>query len=96
MATPYEPPEELQALLGCQIVVDTDSSFIYVGLLRGVGSDYLCLEKVDVHDTAGSRGTKEQYAHELRKVGVRSNRNLTYVRVARIVSISKLDDVITF
>jgi hypothetical protein len=86
----------LAQLKGMQIVVDTDSSFVYVGTLEESGSDYLALSSVDVHDTADSKGTKEQYAHEARKLGARSNRNLTYVRLARVLSISKLDDIIVF
>ncbi len=93
---PYEPPPEIKDLIGKQVVVDTDSAYVYVGTLEVIGIDYLGLINVDVHDTTDSKSTKEQYAHETRKVGLRSNRNLTYVRVARVVSISKLDDIITF
>ena len=87
---------KLAELKGKQIVVDTDSSYVYVGTLEEWGSDYLAMVDVDVHDTADSKGTKEQYAHEARKLGTRSNRHLTYIRLARVLSISKLDDVIVF
>ena len=93
---PYTPPEELQNLLNKQVVIDTDSSYMYVGTLESIGSDFLALSNVDVHDTADSKSTKEQYAHEARKLGARFNRKLTYVRVARVLSISKLDDIIQF
>jgi len=92
----YLPPPELAAMIGKQIVVDTDSSYIYVGLLENAGADYLALSGVDVHDTSGSKSTKDAYAHETKKLGTRANRKLTYVRMARIVSISLLDDVIGF
>jgi hypothetical protein len=93
---PYEPSPEIKALIGTQVVVDTDSAYVYVGTLDSIGSDYFGIVNVDVHDTSDSKSTKEQYAHETKKVGLRTNRNLTYVRIARVVSISKLDDIITF
>ena len=89
-------PPEITDMIGHQVVVDTDSSYIYVGVLECAGSDYLGIVNVDVHDTADSKSTKEHYTHEARKLGARTNRNLTYVRLARVVSISKLEDVIVF
>jgi hypothetical protein len=94
-ATPSTPPE-LEPLIGKQIVVDTDSSYIYVGTLEQASADYLTLSSVDVHDTSDSNTSKEAYAHETRKLGARSNRKNTLVRVARILSISLLDDIISF
>lgn len=91
-----QTPEAFQTLLGKQIVVDTDSSYIYVGTLESIGSDYLGLANVDVHDTHDSSSTKEAYAHESKKLGTRTNRKMTYVRLERVLSVSKLDDIITF
>jgi hypothetical protein len=87
---------ELQALVGKQIVVDTDSSYIYIGYLESAGADFLALTKVDVHDVSDSRSTKEHYAHESKRLGSRHNRELTLVRLARVLSVSKLEDVISF
>ena len=89
-------PPELEPLMGKQIVIDTDSSYVYIGLLEAAGNDYISLSGVDVHDTSDSRSTKESYAHETKKLGTRTNRKHTLVRVARIVSISALDDIINF
>ncbi len=85
-----------KTLIGQQIVVDTDSSYIYIGKLESAGADFLALSDVDVHDTNDTKSTKEHYAHETRKLGTRRNRKLTYVRMARIVSVSALDDVLVF
>ena len=92
----YNPPGDLEPLIGVQVVVDTDSSYVYIGILESVGSDYLALSSVDVHDTGDSKSTKEHYAHEAKKLGNRNNRTLTYVRLARVLSISKLDDIVVF
>jgi small nuclear ribonucleoprotein (snRNP)-like protein len=96
MSTPYQPSEEIAALIGKQIVVDTDSSYIYIGTLEKAGPDYLTLLNVDVHDCNESRSTKEHYAHEALAVGARANRNQTILRLARVLSISKMDDVVKF
>lgn len=91
-----ELPPEIQTLIGQHVVVDTDSSLVYIGVLNAAGSDYLTLSNVDVQEMTDTGSTKEQYAHEARKLGLRPNRKQTLLRLARVVSISKLDDVIKF
>lgn len=96
MSKDYVPPPELAEMIGKQIVVDTDSSYIYIGTLDRVGPDFVTLLNVDVHDCSDSRSTKDQYAHEALTIGDRFNRNAAIVRLARVVSISKMDDVVRF
>jgi small nuclear ribonucleoprotein (snRNP)-like protein len=91
-----EAPAEIKAMLNQQVVVDTDSAYVYIGRLVSAGCDYLTLADVDVHDTGDSKTTKEHYAHETRKLGSRPNRKEVLVRVARVLSISKLDDIVRF
>ena len=91
-----EPSSELDQLIGKQIVIDTDSAYVYIGVLEKIGADYLALSSVDVHDTSDSNTTKESYAHETKKLGARSNRKHTLVRIPRILSISLLEDIISF
>jgi small nuclear ribonucleoprotein (snRNP)-like protein len=92
----YETPTEIKALLNQQIVVDTDSSYVYIGRLTSIGGDYLTLADVDVHDTGDSKTSKEHYAHETRKLGARPNRKEVLVRLERVLSVSRLDDIIRF
>ncbi len=96
MAHRPEATTELKDLLGKEVVIDTDSSYVYVGTLEKVSDEYLCITHVDVHDTKDSSSSKEQYAHETRKLGIRSNRKMTLLRLERVLSISKLEDVIIF
>ena len=96
MIDEYVPPEELKALLGRQIVIDTDSSFVYVGVLARIGRDYLELTDADAHDTNDTANTKEKYTLDTRQIGVRGNRTLVLVRMARVLSISALDDVLKY
>jgi len=93
---PHGPPAELKALVGLQIVVDTDSSYVYIGTLDSVSRDCLTLADVDVHDTSDSKSSKEGYTHETRKIGLRGNRKTVYLRLERVLSVSRLDDIIKF
>jgi small nuclear ribonucleoprotein (snRNP)-like protein len=94
---PYRKPSaKLTALLNQQIVVDTDSSYVYIGRLKAISSDCLVLADVDAHDTHDSNSSKEHYAHETRRLGPRPNRKEALVLLARVLSISRLDDIIRF
>ena len=83
-------------LLGEVVVVDTDSSFTYLGRLLEADATFLKLEEVDVHEATRDGRSKERYVSETRGIGVRANRRLTWVCLSRVVSISRLADVISF
>jgi hypothetical protein len=85
-----------QSLVGSDVVLDTDTSFVYVGRLEAADNEFLTLTNVDVHDMNDSRATKEVYALEALKHGVRANRRKTFVRVSRVVSVSRLEDVVRY
>jgi small nuclear ribonucleoprotein (snRNP)-like protein len=86
-------PPALENLLGELVVVDTDSTFIFLGKLEGADSQFLQISQVDVHDMGKTNLSKERYIHEARKIGVRHNRAHTYIRMDRVICISKLEDV---
>ncbi len=88
--------DELRGCLGAELVVDTDSSYVYIGRLERIGRDFLELSGADVHDASQSHSTKELYAIEARKLGVRTNRKRVLVKRSRIVSVSRLDEVIEY
>jgi small nuclear ribonucleoprotein (snRNP)-like protein len=85
-----------RSLVGSEVVVDTDTSYVYIGTLDAVDEHFLTLSRVDVHDMSDSRVTKEIYALEAMKYGVRANRTRTYLRLDRTVSVSRLEDVIRY
>lgn len=91
-----ERPWPWEGLVGQDVVIDTDSSFIYVGRLEGVDRDFVAMSTVDVHDMKDSKATKEVYAMEAVKYGVRANRKLTYVARRRVLSVSLLEDVVRY
>ncbi len=90
------PPHHIAEFIGCQVVIDTDSSYVYIGNLESAGVDYFVMTNLDVHDTADTKTSKEYYTHETKSIGPRVNRKKTLVRAARVISICKLDDVISF
>ena len=83
-------------LVGQVVVVDTNSSFVYLGTLARVEDHFLVLTDVDAHDRNESPSTKEQYIMESKRFGVKPNRKEVSVRKALVISVSRLDDVITY
>ncbi|MEI6236860.1 MAG: hypothetical protein WCT04_27700, partial [Planctomycetota bacterium] len=75
---------------------DTDSHYVYIGNLESAGGDFLVLTNLDAHDTSDTKTSKEYYTHETKALGTRVNRKKTLIRMARVVSLCRLDDVITF
>ncbi len=88
--------ESLSDLVGERVVVDTDTTKLIVGTLEDAGEHLLTLAEADIHDMRDSRITSEVYALETLKYGVRANRKRVYVRVDRVVCVSRLDDVIDY
>jgi hypothetical protein len=91
--TPAGPWAEL---VGSEVVVDTDTGFVIIGKLEASRAGSLSLSEADVHDIRDSSVTKEVYALEAMKYGVRSNRRRVHVRMERVVCISRLEDVIRY
>jgi hypothetical protein len=83
-------------LLGKIVVVDTDSSYIYIGRAQREDEIFFILSDVDVHDRSEGQSTKEKYIMEAKKFGLKPSRRCVMVRKERIVSISLLEDVIEF
>jgi hypothetical protein len=78
------------------VVVDTNSNFLYIGKLEDVGEHFVILRDADVHDCRQSPSMNERYIMETKKFGVRSNRKRIHIRIEEVVSVSLLDDVIEY
>ena len=83
-----------QALEGQIVVIDCNAPFVIVGRLRAEASSYVELVEADVHDLRDTSTTREKYVLEIRRHGVRPNRQRVWVRTSEIVAVSRLDDVI--
>lgn len=92
-ARPGALPERLSELTGAIVVVDTDTSFVYIGKLQAADEHFITLDEVDVHDMRESHSTRDVYVLDALKFGVRANRKRALVRLARTVSVSRLEDV---
>lgn len=88
--------EAWKPLVGQVLVVDTDSSYLYLGTLARVEDHFVVLTNVDVHDRNESQSTKDQYIMDTKRFGVKANRKEVAVRKSVVVSASRLDDVITY
>ena len=87
---------ELAHLIGHEVVLDTRTSYIYLGTLEGSTGDLITLREVDVHDMTDARGTKELYIMSARKLGIQRNRQRVHVLLREVISISLLADVMVF
>jgi small nuclear ribonucleoprotein (snRNP)-like protein len=88
--------EDLEQYLKQKIVLDTRSSWIYIGVLEAVTNSSVVLSEVDVYDSKTTSTSKELYVLESKTTGIKANRNLVYVNLDYVVSFSSLDDVIQF
>lgn len=88
--------DEVDHLIGKDVVVDTRSTLVYVGALERWGDGFVELAGCDVHDTQEGRSTKEVYAMEAARNGVQRNRKRVLIRRAEVMSVSALEDVILF
>ena len=88
--------ETLKKFLKKKIVVDTRSSWIYIGTLESIGKNSIELSDVDVHDSKDTPTTKEIYLLDSKKTGIKSNRDRTFVSLDYIISFSPLKDVKSF
>ena len=88
--------ESLKKYLGEKIVIDTKSSWTYIGKLDEVLDKTVILSEVDVHDSNDSNATKEIYLFNSRKTGIMSNREKVYINLEYVVSFSPFDAVKSF
>jgi small nuclear ribonucleoprotein (snRNP)-like protein len=88
--------ERLKDYIGATVVLDTDSLHLYVGTLVSIDEEFYELADADVHDTESTSTTRDLYIINVRKYGVKKNRDRVLVRRSRVVSISKLDDVTAY
>ena len=85
--------ERFAALVGQQVVVDTDSQHLYIGKLESVDEAVLELTEADVHDSQTTATTRDLYIINTKKFGIKKNRERVLVRMARVLSVSAMQDV---
>lgn len=88
--------QELEKHLKQKVVLDTHSSWVYIGVLEEVTDHCAVLSEVDVHDSKDTSTSKEIYIWQSTTSGVKANRQRTYVNLEYVTSFSLLDDVKKF
>lgn len=81
---------------GRVVVVDTDSHLLHIGTFEDATEEFVILRDADVHDTRETTTSKEKYAMQAKRIGVRPNRKETRIRRSIVVSVSLLDDVVEY
>ena len=83
----------LEPFVGQQVVVDLDADYLVLGTLAEVTATTLVFTDADLHDHREANSTKEVYALESRKIGIRVNRVRVTVPLHRLVAISRLEEL---
>jgi small nuclear ribonucleoprotein (snRNP)-like protein len=84
--------EELKRFLNKEVVVDTESRWLYVGTLKKVGRLFITLENVYAHDLTEVALTREQCLINIKLNGLVVNRKSVAVSKERLVGLSLLED----
>ncbi len=95
-ATVVIVPPPFDRFAGRAVVVDTESQLIYLGTLIGADEWFIELAEADCHDRHEGHSTNEKYVMEASKFGVKTNRKRVAILRTKIVSISKIEDVIRY
>jgi hypothetical protein len=81
----------LTPYVGKIVVADLDEFFMVLGTLQAVAADALVFTDADLHDHREANSTKEVYAIETKKIGIRVNRVQVAIPRHRLVAISLLE-----
>ena len=88
--------QDLEKFLKKKVVLDTRSSWVYIGVLEEVTEYCAVLSEVDVHDNKDISTSKEFYTLQSKTTGIKANRERVYVNLDYVISFSLLEDVRTF
>lgn len=77
------------------VIIDCVSPYVAIGTLKSAGVDHLELIDADMHDLRDTVTSRELYIVKAARHGVQPNRATLLLRLAEIVGVSRLDDVIT-
>lgn len=86
-------PDPLADLIGAIVVVDLDGPWLAFGRLAGVTPTWIELTEADLHDLREGSSSRDVYALETQKHGVRVNRRRVLVPLSQLIAVSRLDEV---
>ena len=86
-------PDPFAALNGQVVVVDLDGPWLAFGRLVAASTAWIELADADLHDMREGSSTRDVYALETLKHGVRVNRRRVVLPFSQIIAMSRLEDV---
>ena len=78
----------------CEVVLDTDASFSYVGRLNAWDDHYIELDSLVVYDERIVKISLEEFLIECRRNGLTNSRGKTLINRNRVLAISSFDAII--
>lgn len=79
---------------GKKIVIDTSTTWIYIGTLIDEDDYYFYLEEVDAFDISETSLSKQEYLMMIKKDGIVPNRKNVKVLKSKVVGVSLLNDIL--
>jgi small nuclear ribonucleoprotein (snRNP)-like protein len=83
----------LNAMIGQPVVLDLRSQFVCLGTLTGLDDEFYDVADADMHDLRDSTATREIYAYDSKRVGIRRNRARVLIRRDEVVAVSLFKDI---
>ena len=83
----------LEPFRGQVVVCDLGEFYLAIGTLTVFSDDHVELSEADLHDQRDANSTKEVYALETQKLGVRVNRKRVVMPRRHLVAVSLLSDL---
>ncbi|MBI3822865.1 MAG: hypothetical protein HY289_09335 [Planctomycetes bacterium] len=84
----------MEELIGENVVIDLRSTFVCLGKLTKVTSDFLVLKNADLHDLRDTDTSRENYVAASAATGIKRNRKKLLLMRAEIVAVARLTDVV--
>lgn len=76
------------------VVLDTDSRWLYIGILKAIEKDCYLIEDVDAHDLNETTTSRDDYLIGVRTHGLVINRKMVKVRKEKVIGISTLENIL--
>lgn len=86
-------PADWVSMAGASVVVDVAEPVVYVGVLDTVGGTFVELTAADVHEVGPGSMGKALFVMEAARHGVRPTRERVRIRLACVLSVSRLDEI---
>ncbi len=92
--TPPDIPDELARLVGQAVVLDLRSTYVCLGTLEAIDALFFVLADADLHDFRDSSASREVYAYDSKRLGIRRNRARVLVRRDEVVAVARFADIL--